>query len=399
MRFFIILCFVFLSVSAVFSQVPTIGGCQVFPADNPWNIDISAYPVHPNSDGFVAAISEQRGFLHADFGTPAEYGIPYIVVDNSQPFIPITYDAYGNESDPGPFPIPSDAPVEGGGSSLGDRHVLVVDKSNCMLYELYNAHKDNSGFGWTASSGAKFDLSKTAYRPDGWTSADAAGLPIFPGLVRYEEAATGAINHAIRFTAFKSQRGWIHPARHQAGGSDTHYPPMGLRLRMKADYDISADTGKARVILQALKKYGMILADNGSSWFISGTSNPNWNNDDLNQLKKIPGSAFEAVNTGPIKTSPESVSKNNSNSLTLEQNNPNPVFGKTEISFSISKAEFISLKVFNVGGNSVVTIFEGKTDEGSHTYSFDAHTLPAGIYFYRLSSSEGSIAKKMIVVK
>ena len=309
MRLLTIICFVLLAASPLLAQPPAIGGCQVFPADNPWNLDISAYPIHQKSAVFIAAINKTRQFLHADFGTPANYGIPFIVVDSTQPFVNITYDAYGSESDPGPFPIPADAPIEGGASAQpgDDRHVLVIDKSNCMLYELYQGSKDQSGTGWTASSGAKFDLSKTAYRPDGWTSADAAGLPIFPGLARYEEVAAGSINHALRFTVDNSQRGWIHPARHQAGKNDTTFPPMGLRLRMKANYDISNVTGQAKIILQALKKYGMINADNGSSWFISGTSNPQWSDNDLNQLKKIPGSAFEAVYTGPIKTSPSSI--------------------------------------------------------------------------------------------
>ena len=275
MRYLLIICFIALSTELVFSQQPNVGGCQIFPANNPWNLDISQYPLHPKSDVFIAAINKTKQFLHADFGTPAEYGIPYIVVDSTQPFVPVTYLLYGSESDPGPFPIPANAPVEGGPSASqnSDRHVLVIDKSNCTLYEFWQGSKDQTGSGWSASNGAKFDLTKNTYRPDGWTSADAAGLPIFPGLVRYEEVAAGAINHALRFTVDNSQRGWIHPARHQAGKNDPTYPPMGLRLRLKANYDISKVTGQARIILEALKKYGMINADNGSSWFISGTSN------------------------------------------------------------------------------------------------------------------------------
>ena len=402
MRLVFILCFIIIPASVFFAQLPTIGGCQVFPSDNPWNIDISAYPIHPKSDIFINAISKTKQYLHADFGTPAEYGIPYIVVDNTQPFVQITYNAYGDQSDPGPFPIPADAPIEGGTAAApgDDRHVLVIDKSNCMLYELYQGSKDQTGTGWTASSGAKFDLNKTIYRPDGWTSADAAGLPIFPGLTRYEEVAAGAINHALRFTTDNSQKGWITPARHEAGKSDTTFPPMGLRVRMKASYDISNVTGQAKIILQALKKYGLILADNGSSWFISGTSNPLWSDDDLNQLKKIPGSAFEAVYTGPIKTQPESeVNTAKESVLILDQNIPNPFSGKTQISFSLPQSEFVSLKVFNAEGIEKATIASGEMEVGSHSVSFDAHSLPEGIYFYRLNAGSESIGKKMIVIK
>lgn len=593
MRLFTVICLLSFLTPAAFSQLPAIGGCQVFPADNPWNLDVSdvsQYPVHSNSDIFIRAMSTHKKFLHADFGTPAQYGIPFVVVDNSQPFVQITYDAYGNESDPGPFPIPADAPVEGGANSGGDMHVLVIDKSNCMLYELFSARKDQTGSGWTAASGAKFDLTKTVYRPDGWTSADAAGLPVFPGLARYEEVAAGAINHALRFTTDTTQAGWINPARHKASRGDTHYPPMGLRVRMKASYDISGVTGQAKIILQALKKYGMILADNGSSWYISGTSNPLWSDDDLNQLKSIPGSAFEAVYTGPIKTSASSItvitpkageiitggstnylvqcttsgvdtlrtlefssdggahwsvvngnrgtknftwsqipnvattqgmirisdemanidtsgiftitskssasitnvkvdgvtnghistgmqttiswsSSGNLGSTLLAEysvdgssnwlminntvdpalhsipwtasgasptayvkirssgdpslfgqygpftidatkgvdanltytldlsNYPNPVSGKTEINFSLPEPEFISLKIFNAEGIQIANLISGEMGMGNHSLSFDAHSLPEGIYFLRLNARGESVAKKMVVIR
>jgi hypothetical protein len=307
MKAFILLLFL-LSHTAL--AQPTVGGCPVFPADNPWNLDISGYPVHPLSDLFVARIDSgsRTKRMHPDFGTNPLYGIPYVIVGASQPLVPIYYDAYGDQSDPGPFPIPADAPIEGGATGDGDRHVLVIDSSSCILYELYSARKDDAGPGWTAQSGARFDLRTTSYRPDGWTSADAAGLPIFPGLLRFDEVASGAITHAIRFTAPLTQQGWIHPARHQAGSGDTTSPPMGLRMRLKQSYDISGYTGQTRVILEALKRYGMILADNGSSWFVSGASDPRWDDDDLAQLKKVPGSAFEAVETGPIKRTPETSS-------------------------------------------------------------------------------------------
>jgi hypothetical protein len=211
--------------------------------------------------------------------------------------VPITFTEYGDESDPGPYPIPPDAPVEGG----SDRHVLVVDTDNCMLYELY--HAEYNGVGWDAGSGVVFDLLSNRLRPETWTSADAAGLPIFPGLARYDEVASGEIRHALRFTVQRTRRGYIHPATHWASNSDDpNLPPMGLRLRLRADYDISGYRGQARVILEALKRYGMIVADNGTSWFITGASDPRWDDDDLNQLKSVPGDAFEAVYTGEIIT-------------------------------------------------------------------------------------------------
>lgn len=275
---------------------PMIGNCTIFPADNPWNTDISGYPVHPNSADFIASIGASTG-LHPDFGGNGEYGIPYSVVGADQPMVPLLNIEYADESDPGPYPIPDNVRVENG----SDAHVLVVDKDNCKLYELYAAEKVEGG--WNAGSAAKFDLLSNALRPEGWTSADAAGLPIFPGLVRYDEAEAGAINHAIRFTASQTQRGYIHPATHFASSStDPDLPPMGLRVRMKAGYDISGLTGHARVIAQAMKKYGMILADNGSNWYFQGSMDTRWDDENLNQLKDIPGSAFEVVDTGPVIT-------------------------------------------------------------------------------------------------
>ncbi len=277
---------------------PTVGECPVFPPDNAWNTDISAYPVDPRSDAYVASISADGDeYLHADFGEDPDYGIPYVVVDADQPFVPVTFTDYGDESDPGPYPIPLDAPIEAG----GDAHVLVVDTGNCTLYELYEA--EQRGRGWAAASGAVFDLRANDLRPETWTSADAAGLPIFPGLVRYDEIEAGAINHALRFTVSQSQRGYLHPATHYASSdTDPDLPPMGLRLRLRADFDLSGFSGQARVILAALQTYGMIVADNGTSWFISGATDPRWDDDDLNQLKSVPGTAFEVVDTGePIR--------------------------------------------------------------------------------------------------
>ena len=274
---------------------PTIGPCPFFPADNPWNEDVRSLPVDPKSDTYVASISAGgKRFLHADFGGNGAYGIPYVVTSTA-PAVPITYNEYGDESDPGPFPIPVDAPIESG----SDAHVLAVDTRSCTLFELY--HASRSGSGWVAGSGAKFDLRSDRLRPDTWTSADAAGLPILAGLVRYDEVSAGEIRHALRFTVDRTQNGFIHPATHQAGTSNDSLPPMGLRLRLKATFDLTPFHGQARVVLTALQRYGMIVADNGGSWFISGATDTRWNDDDLNQLKTVPGSAFEAVQTGPIQ--------------------------------------------------------------------------------------------------
>ena len=283
-------------------MAPMIANCQVFPPDNPWNTDISKLPVHPNSDNFVASIGQNKP-LHPCFGTTYNglpNGIPYVLVKGDQPKVPITFE-YADESDPGPYPIPDNAPIEGGGQVEGDRHVLVIDTDNCKLYELFHAFKVEGG--WKAGSGAVFDLKSNKLRPLDWTSTDAAGLPVFPGLVRYDEVEKGEIAHAVRFTVSRSQRGYILPATHFASRrKDPNLAPMGLRVRLKADYDISGFPKQARVILKALKKYGMIVADNGGDWFVTGAPDSRWDDDDLNTLKRVKGSDFEAVDTGPIHT-------------------------------------------------------------------------------------------------
>jgi len=282
---------------------PSLEGCQVFPPDSPWNTDISHYPVHPNSANFINSIGPDK-HIHPDFGGPWQgrpNGIPYCIVRGDQPKVPVTFD-YAGESDAGPYPIPEDAPIEGGPDSDGDRHVLVIDVDNCKLYELFRAFKVNGG--WKAGSGAIFDLKSNQLRPEGWTSADAAGLPIFPGLVRYDEVVEKKeINHALRFTVRRTQRGYILPATHFASRrDDPNLPPMGLRLRLKADYDISGFPKEVQVILKALKQYGMILADNGGDWFITGAPDPRWNDESLAALKKVNGKDLEVVDTGPIHT-------------------------------------------------------------------------------------------------
>lgn len=283
---------------------PSVGGCSILPADNPWNTRVDGLAVHAKSAAWVTSMGGSAR-LHPDFGTfweGAPIGIPFTTVTGSQARVPVTFD-YADESDPGPYPIPATAPIEGGASAGGDRHVLVVETGSCTLYELYAAYPHGGGTSWTAGSGAVFDLSSNALRPDGWTSADAAGLPILPGLVRYDEVQAGRIDHAIRFTAALTQRGYIAPATHFASSSsDANRPPMGARFRLKSSYDCSWMSHDANVVCLALKQYGMLLADNGSNWYISGEHNPAWDDDALGDLKQIPGSAFEAVQTGPITT-------------------------------------------------------------------------------------------------
>jgi hypothetical protein len=277
---------------------PHIGGCPVFPATNAWNQEIASTPLNPLSAQIISHLGASN--LHPDFGENPLYGIPFVVVPATQPMVPITYGLYGDESDPGPFPIPLDAPIEGGGGG-GDSHVLVVQQQTCQLYELFAARR--SGSGWFADSGAKFDLLTGAPRPIGWTSADAAGLPILPGLVRYDEVARGLIDHAIRVTFSQTQAGFIPPASHFASNkTDPTLPAMGMRFRLSASFNVAALTGQAKVIATALQRYGLIVADNGSNWYFQGAPDPGWNDDDLNQLKSIPGTAFEVVDTGPVQT-------------------------------------------------------------------------------------------------
>jgi hypothetical protein len=275
------------------------GGCPVFPASSPWHENISKLPVSPLSNEYIAAIGANVD-LHPDFGSNLTYGIPYAVVPADQPKVAIHFTAYGDQSNPGPYPIPPGAPVEGGSGSTGDRHVLVVQAGACKLYELYSASPNADG-SWNAASGAVFNLRSNRLRPNGWTSADAAGLPIFAGLIRYDEIQRGYINHAIRFTAPETQAGFIHPATHFASSSaNPNLPPMGLRLRLKASFDISHFPRVARIILRAMKTYGLILADNGSPWYFQGATDPRWNDNALDTLKTVPGSAFQVVDTGPI---------------------------------------------------------------------------------------------------
>jgi len=299
------------SASAV-GPYPSLGACQVFPdppatlspraaslpTEAAWNQDVSKAPRDPRSSAYIAYIDSHGGdHLHPDFGSPRPYGFPYSVVGAGQPRLPIHYTAYGDESDPGPFPVPARAPLEGGNRSDGDRHVLVVDRAACRLYELYRTfYVAKPQPHWNADSGAAWRLHSASRRPEGWTSADAAGLPIFPGLVRYDEVAAGHLDHAIRVTFESTRKAWVHPASHCAGDtSDPAAPPMGLRLRLNRGYGLGRFSGAAKTIALAMKRYGLIVADNGSNWFFSGSSDRRWDDENLNQLKAIPGSAFEVV--------------------------------------------------------------------------------------------------------
>jgi hypothetical protein len=290
------------------SDPSCVAGHPVFPADNIWNATIDTLPVDQNSDTYIATIGA-NGSIRADFGSGTweggPIGIPYVEVPGTQQTVPVTFD-YDDESDPGPYPIPPDAPIEGGPNSDGDRHILVMDRDNCMLYELFYAFPQPNR-SWHASSGAIFDLRSNDLRPVGWTSADAAGLPILPGLVRYDEVTKGEIRHALRFTIPQTRREYIWPARHFASNlTGQQYPPMGQRFRLKAGFDISGFSPEIQVILRALKRYGMFLADNGSAWFLSGTPDERWDNDILNELKQVRGSDFEAVDESSLMQNPDS---------------------------------------------------------------------------------------------
>jgi hypothetical protein len=280
-----------------------VGKCRVFPASNPWNTRVDSLPVADDSSRIVRRIGSDDN-VHPDFGSGryegAPIGIPYVTVSKRQRKVRVSFE-YADESDRGPYPIPKNAPIEGGRSSDGDRHVIVVDRDNCRLYELYAAYPLSGGRRWRAGSGAIWSLRSNRLRPETWTSADAAGLPILPGLARYDEVRRGAIDHALRFTVSESRRAYVYPARHFASSmEDADLPPMGLRMRLKGSTDVSGLGPQARIVATALKRYGMILADNGSNYFISGAPNRGWDNDDLRTLRSLKGSDFEVVNTASL---------------------------------------------------------------------------------------------------
>jgi len=281
-------------------RLPKAPGCPILPKSNAFNQRVDRLPVAGNSATLVNSIGAEARF-HADFGSGTydggPIGIPYTVVGKRQKKVPVTFE-YADESDRGPYPIPPRAPIEGGPNADGDRHVLVVDRDRCKLYELFDARPRDGGARWTAGSGAIFDLRSNRLRPAGWTSADAAGLPILPGLARYHEVAKGSIDHALRFTARRTRRAYVHPARHFASDdSDPALPPMGLRVRLKANVSLDGLGRQAKVVARALKRYGALLADNGSPWYFSGAPDRRWDNDDLHTLDRLTGRDFEVVDT------------------------------------------------------------------------------------------------------
>jgi hypothetical protein len=277
-------------------KMPSAPRCPVFPKSNPWNQRVDSLPVAPNSDEIIRSIGAGTS-VHADFGSGlwegAPIGIPITVVGRRQAKTRVSFE-YADESDRTPYPIPRTVKVEGGRSSTGDRHAIIVDRSSCRLYELYALYPQ--GRGWRAGSGAIWSLRSNKLRPAGWTSADAAGLPIFPGLARYDEVKRGVIDHALRFTVQRTRRAYVYPARHFASSSnDPSLPPMGLRVRLKASFDVSGFPRQARIVLVALKRYGMLVADNGSSWYITGAPDSRWSNDQLHMLGRVKGSDFEVL--------------------------------------------------------------------------------------------------------
>ena len=284
-------------------RLPGARGCPIFPASNPWNRRVDGLPVASNSRAIISSIGADEG-LHADFGSGlwegGPIGIPVTIVGAAQPKVRVRFE-YSDESDPGPYPIPRNVKIEGGRHSEGDRHAVIVDRGRCRLYELYALYPTASG-GWRAGSGAIWNLRSNRLRPEGWTSADAAGLPILPGLARYDEVARGRIDHALRFAVERTRRAYVWPARHHASDStDPSLPPMGLRLRLRRDFDTRPYPRQARIVLEALKRYGMMLADNGSDWFITGAPDPRWNNDQLRTLRRVTGRNFEVVDTRSLR--------------------------------------------------------------------------------------------------
>ncbi len=296
-------------VNAATAQSAALGGCPMFPRNNIWNRPVNGLPVDAHSADYINSIGPGTG-LHPDFGSGlwqgAPIGIPYDLVTSAQAKSAVIF-TYGDESDAGPYPIPATPQIEGGPNSSGDRHILMVDTSSCILYELYAAYPPANGLGWTAGSGAIYNLRSNALRIETYTSADAAGLPILPGLARYDEVAAGHIDHALRFTVQTSQKAYVWPARHYASKNiSTSLPPMGMRFRLKASFNTAGYPPQARVVLEALKTYGMIVADNGSNWYISGVPDSHWDNDDLSWLAKVKGDNFEAVNTSGLVVSSDS---------------------------------------------------------------------------------------------
>ncbi len=403
-----------------------------FPPDCALNTRIDSLPVLANSANLVASIGVNTP-LHPDFGTSfndngtvVPSGIPYNVVGAGQPLVPIVFTLYADESDPGPWPIPTNPYIEGvfdwRTSSSGDRHLLVVDSSSGVLYESGNVFGDTSSSSWQGSGGAVFHLDSDTLRPETWTSADAAGLPIFPLLLRYDEverAVTtgGTIHHAIRFTVVNSQRAYIWPARHYASSStDMNRPAMGQRFRLKETVDISAYSPRMQVILRTMKLYGLIVADNGGNWFFQGTHDDRWDDNELNTLKSLHGSDFEAVdispwmsrpgfdrNSGRVPPASGSTSAPSSarfpNGVTLYQNFPNPFNPKTVISGQWSVTSVVRLAVYDILGKEVALLADGRYPAGRFSFTFDGRNLASGVYFYRLTAGSFTATRAMVMVR
>lgn len=361
---------ILLTSVSLMGQSPQIGNCPIFPAKNIWNVPIDKLPVHPNSAQFIATEGANVS-LHPDFGPTA--AIPFAIVPSTQPKVPIQFT--DGQSDPGPYPIPSDASIEGG----GDAHLIVLSQGECKLYEVFAASKKGDGT-WTGATGAVFDLRQNILRPDGWTSADAAGLPILPGLVKYDEVASGQIRHALRLTVPKTRNTYTWPARHYASHLDGDaYPAMGQRFRLKADYDISGFDPKVQVILQALKTYGLMLSDNGSAWYMTGAPDPRWNDDVLAQLKRIHGSDLEAVDVSSLQMAPNSA-------LAIDSNAPTRVdlaFSATPVfDLSVAPTQSVTLTgdvtastISNAGDGQTVSFLICQDSVGGHGFTWPPNVL------------------------
>jgi len=355
------------------AQAPTIGNCTVLPADNIWNTPIDQLPVSPNSSTYVNTIGAATG-VHADFGSGlwdgGPIGIPFITVPGTQTKYPVSF-YYADESDPGPYAVPLNAPIEGGSASTGDRHAISIDVDHCILYELYAAFPQAAS--WQAGSGAIYNLLSDNLRVATWTSADAAGLPIFPGLVRYDEIAAGEIRHALRFTVPQTQKAYVWPARHYASSlTGAQYPPMGVRFRLRPDFDISSFSPANQIILKALKKYGMMIADNGSSWFVSGAPDSRWNNDELHDLGRVHGSDFQVVDVSGLMISPDSGQAQQSTVTPPPPPPPTPIsvtISPTQATVRINKTQLFTATVQNSTNKAVTWKVNGVTG-GTAQYGY-----------------------------
>jgi hypothetical protein len=340
----------------------TVGNCTVLPEDNIWNTPVDQLPVSPSSSTYVDTIGATAA-VHADFGSGrwdgGPIGIPFITVPGTQTKYPVSFD-YANESDPGPYAVPLNAPIEGGSGSTGDRHAISVDVDHCILYELYAAFPQAAS--WKAGSGAIYNLLSNNLRMATWTSADAAGLPVFPGLVRYDEIAAGEIRHALRFTVPKTQKAYVWPARHYASSlTGTQYPPMGVRFRLRANFDISSFSPADQIILRALKKYGIMIADNGASWFLSGAPDSRWNNDELHDLGRIHGSDFEAVDVSGLMISSDSGQARQATGSTPPPAAVTVTLSPTKVTVRINRTQSFTTTVQNTSNHAVIWKVNGIT--------------------------------------